>query len=487
MLEGITTSEVRGELGQEIGGLAHDSRCVQPGWLFAALPGETHDGNKFVPQAVEAGACAVLSEHAPAADCSATWVQVESARRALAQASANFYRHPARDVRVIGITGTNGKTTTCYLLQSILEAAGVKAGLFGTVTHRTATGEVAAINTTPESLDLQRFLAEWREAGAAWAVMEVSSHGLAYDRVYGVPYAAAVFTNLAGDHLDYHKTMENYFAAKQKLFTGLGAEPPGVAVLNVDDPYGERLAVQSASRVVTYGVQDEKADVSPEKTELSLEGISFTLKTPEGSVEVNSALVGRSNLYNLVTAGAVGYALGFSGATITSGLVNLKRVPGRFERVDAGQPFTVIIDFAHTDLAFTNLLNTARELARNRVIIVFGSGGDRDRTKRPVMGEIAGRLAGHVILTTDNPRTEDPARILSDTVAGVQEANGSYEVVEDREQAFGRAFEMAQEGDMVLLAGKGHQETQIFAGREEPWSEREAAQRALARLGYGGK
>ena len=484
LLEGIDAGRPPGGLDAEVRGLACDSRRIQPGWLFAALKGATHNGNDFVGAALAAGATAVISEQAAPADVPAVWVQVPNARRALAQAAANFYGHPARRVRVIGITGTNGKTTTCYLLQSILETAGMKAGLFGTVTHRTATREVEAVNTTPESLDLQQFLAEWRDAGAEWAVMEVSSHGLAFERVYGMPYAAAVFTNLAGDHLDYHKTMENYFEAKQQLFLGQGTEPPGVCVLNLDDPYGDRLRSVCDGSVVLYSLDKKGADVTAQDAVLTSGGTAFRLATPSGSAGVRSPLVGRSNLCNLLAAGATAYALGLPLETIAQGLSALERVPGRYERVEAGQPFTVIIDFAHTDLAFTNLLHTARELTRNRVIIVFGSGGDRDRTKRPVMGELAGRLADTVILTTDNPRTEEPAQILSDTEAGVKRAGANYEVVEDREEAFHRAFETAREGDIVLLAGKGHQTTQIFADRTEVWSESEAALRALARHGF---
>ena len=488
LLEGVEASQVVGGENVSVLGLACDSRRVESGWLFAALQGETHNGNDYIPQAVAGGACAVLSEQAPPPGFETAWVQVSSARRALSQVAANFYGHPARSMRVVGITGTNGKTTTSYLLQAILSAAGGKTALFGTVRHRTAGGEIEAINTTPESLDLQRYLAEWRDSGAGWAVMEVSSHGLAFNRVYGIPYSAAVFTNLAGDHLDYHKTMESYFEAKQQLFLGLGTEPPGVSVINMDDAYGKRLRELCQGRVALYGLESnlesEEVQYTALNPKLSFAGTVFDLKTPEGNVPIHSSLVGRSNLYNLVAACATAHVLGFGLDTIAKGIESLKSVPGRFERVAAGQPFTVIIDFAHTDLAFTNLFHTARELTRNRVIIVFGSGGDRDRTKRPVMGEIAGRLADFVVLTTDNPRSEDPAQIMEDTLAGVRKAGGKHEIVEDREQAFARAFELAQEGDIVLLAGKGHQETQIFSDREEPWSESEAALRALARLGF---
>ena len=309
--------------------------------------------------------------------------------------------------------------------------------------------------------------------------MEVSSHGLALDRVYGCPFAAAVFTNLAGDHLDFHQTMDNYFEAKRRLFLGCGAEPPRLAVINADDQRAEDLKAVSRGKVVLYGLERAEGTVTVSRPRLSASGIEFTLMTPEGSVGIQSLLVGRSNLYNLLAAGATGYGLGLPLDIIANGIRNLERVPGRFERVDAGQPFSVVVDFAHTDLAFTHLLHSARELTSGRVIIVFGSGGDRDRTKRPVMGEIAGRLADLVIVTTDNPRSEDPLNIINDIIVGVQKAGGSYVIEIDRERAFERAFAEARPGDIVLLAGKGHQDTQIYRDRTEPWNDAEVARRLL--------
>lgn len=484
VLTGVKTLQKSRTGSLEISGIAYDSRQVKQGWLFAAIKGEKLDGNQFVSQAVERGASAVLSEQPPRRSVAAPWIQVSSVRQALAQAAANFYGHPARQLKLIGITGTNGKTTTTFLLESILRAAGFRVGLFGTVEYHTAAGTVPAAQTTPESLDLQQYLAGWRDAGAEWMVMEVSSHGLAFDRVYGLPFAAAVFTNLARDHLDFHQTMDNYFQAKQQLFLGQGTAPPALSVLNTDDPRGRQLAQACRGEKVLYGLAGDAETVTALDPKISLAGTQFTLRTPGGRVAVRSQLVGKANLHNLLAAGATAYGLGLPLEAIAAGLETLQRVPGRFERVHAGQPFTVVVDFAHTDLAFTHLLTTARELARGRVIIVFGSGGDRDRTKRPVMGEIAGRLSDTVILTTDNPRSEDPVGIINDIVVGVQKAGGRYEIVLDRKSAFERAFEIAREGDIVLLVGKGHQDTQVYADRVEPWSEIEAAQRALARRGY---
>jgi len=485
MLAGVETLAVAGSLNVEVTGVAYDSREVRPGGLFVAIHGEKLDGDNFVPQAIGAGAAAVLSERPPRPDARATWVQVRSARQALAQAAANFYGHPARTVKLIGVTGTNGKTTTTYLLESVLGAAGHKVGLFGTVEYHTADQVIPAAQTTPESADLQRFLAGLREAGAGWAVMEVSSHGLALDRVYACPFAAAVFTNLSRDHLDFHQTMDNYFEAKKKLFLGCGTEPPPLCVLNADEPRTRELEPLCHGQVVFYGLKGNGKVITARRPQLTFSGIEFTLHTPAGSVPVRSPLVGRSNLANLLAAAATAFGLGLPLETIARGLESLARVPGRFERVDAGQPFAVVVDFAHTDLAFSNLLETARELARGaKVIIVFGSGGDRDRTKRPLMGEIAGRLADHVILTTDNPRSEDPVRIINDILVGVQKAGGSYTVEVERERAFEKAFGLAREGDIVLLAGKGHQATQVYRDRTEPWSDAEVARRLLEGRGF---
>jgi UDP-N-acetylmuramoyl-L-alanyl-D-glutamate--2,6-diaminopimelate ligase len=333
-------------------------------------------------------------------------------------------------------------------------------------------------------MDLQRFFAQLRDTGTTCVVMEVSSHALALERVHGCNFEAAVFTNLARDHLDFHLTFESYFEAKQRLFLGLGAPPPGLAVVNSDDAHGRRLAELCRGRVVRYSLQPDGGLVGARKPQLTPAGIKFALQTPDGTVAIESPLVGRSNLSNLLAAAATAWGLGLPLQTIAEGLAALERVPGRFERIELGQPFGVVVDFAHTDLAFTNLLESARELARGRIIIVFGSGGDRDRTKRPVMGEIAGRLADLVILTTDNPRSEDPIRIINDIVVGVQKAGGNYIVEVDREQAFARAFDLARDADIVLLAGKGHQDTQIFCDRVEPWSDAEVARRLLARRGY---
>jgi UDP-N-acetylmuramoyl-L-alanyl-D-glutamate--2,6-diaminopimelate ligase len=355
--------------------------------------------------------------------------------------------------------------------------------MMGTVEYRLPAGVESSTHTTPESLDLQRFLAKVRDAGGTHVVFEVSSHALAQDRVWGCPFAVAVFTNLTQDHLDYHKTIDEYFAAKRRLFEGTGAGAPAVAVLNADDPRSRELAALP-KRVLTYGLQNN-ADIVAKKPVLTFAGIEFTAETPAGKFPVQSPLVARINIYNLLAAIGVGLALGLAPSAIAAGLAQLHRVPGRFERVDAGQPFLVVVDYAHTHDAIANVIGTARELnPQGRVIIVFGCGGERDRTKRPLMGEAAGRGADLVVLTSDNPRSEDPRLIINDVLVGLQRARANYIVEPDRERAFGIAFDAARPGDIVLLAGKGHERYQILGEQKLPWNEAEIARRILGQRGY---
>lgn len=486
ILQGIKPVAISGRTELDIPAIRYDSRQVQPGDLFVAICGEKLDAYDFVPSALERGAAAVMSERPAPAEFKPTWIQVRSARQALALAAANFYHHPARTLKLIGVTGTNGKTTTAYLLESVLRAADQRTGLIGTVEYHLPSGIIPAPFTTPESLDLQIMLAQMRDAGLTWAVMEVSSHGLALDRIYGIPFAAAVFTNLARDHLDFHGDFEHYFQAKKRLFIGHGAPPPPIVALNVDDPHGQQLRHQCSGNVWLYGMNHTDPQVvTAKRPTLSFDGIRFTLESPVGSAEVHSPLVGRPNLANILAAAAASLALGLPLEKIVAGIEALTSVPGRFERIDEGQPFAVVVDFAHTDLALQTLLQTARELCRGRVLIVFGCGGDRDRSKRPIMGEIAARLADLVILTSDNPRSEDPARIVNDILVGVQKAEGNYLIELNRRRAFQRAFETAAAGDIVLLAGKGHQAEIIFRDYVEPWSEQETARTLLRQLGFG--
>jgi UDP-N-acetylmuramoyl-L-alanyl-D-glutamate--2,6-diaminopimelate ligase len=470
--------------------VACDSRKVDAGSLFFALHGAKVDGNAFVRQAVERGAAAIASEDDPPVGlpqgflANVAWVRVREARKALAVTAANFFGRPGNALKMVAVTGTNGKTTTTSVIDAIVKAAGAKTGLFGTIAYHTPRGEYPAPNTTPESVDLQGALAEVRDAGGKYAVLEASSHSLALDRLWGCHFAAAVFTNLTREHLDYHTTFEEYFSAKLRLFQGTGAGAPDTAVINIDDAYGKRLASGLAKNAVTYGLEPGAA-LTTKKFQLTFNGLSFTAQTPKGKVQVASRLVGRINVYNILAAIGAAQALGLSNEVIEAGIRNLQSVSGRFERIDMGQKFFVVVDYAHTDDALENLIRTARELnPKGRVISLFGCGGWKDRTKRPVMGEVSGRLSDLTILSNDNPKTEDPLKIISDVVVGLQKANGKYLIEPDREKAIALAMDEARTGDIVLLAGKGHENYQILADRTIEFDDREVARRVLRQRGY---
>ena len=485
------------DLARPVTGVAHDSRQVEPGSVFIALRGKNADGLHFVPQALARGAAAVVAEAEPPADAGA-WVVVPDARRALAALAAAFYGNPSRELRVIGITGTNGKTTTAYLLGALFEAAGIRCGILGTVVYRIGGEERAAGRTTPEASDVQRLLREMVEAGCGACAMEVSSHALAQHRVDGTRFAAAVFTNLTRDHLDFHGDMETYFLAKRRLFELLPDD--GTAIVNVDDARGASLSA-IGRRTVTYAI-DHGADVQAGDITLSLDGIAFTARTPAGSFEVRSRLVGRPNVYNALATVATGLALGVPPGTIAQALGSVKGVPGRFQVVsEPGDDITVVVDYAHTDDALKNLLETARPLAMRQLITVFGCGGDRDRTKRPLMGAVAARLSDVVVVTSDNPRSEDPAAIIEEVKRGivlpadrVRQAEpprngrsaGAGRVprlmtIVDRRAAIERAIGAAGAGDVVLVAGKGHEKYQEVGDKVLPFDDVVVARGALLR------
>ena len=494
LLEGVATrngAPSAPSLSIQIASVAYDSRKVEPGSLFVAIRGGQADGNKYIGEAVARGALAIVSEEPRPAPATGSadlpeelpWIRVPSARQALARISANYYGRPADALELIGITGTNGKTTTSFLMDSILRAAGHATGLFGTIVYRTPESEVPARHTTPESLELQKFFAEVRAAGGTHATLEVSSHALALDRVWGCRFAAAIFTNLTRDHLDFHKTMEAYGAAKRRLFEGTGAGAPRVASVNVDDPWAAQYT-GLAGHTLSYGLSPA-AEVTTKRFSLTYSGLEFTAQTPAGKVEIASPLVGKINVYNILGAVAAAVGLEIPRAAIELGIRNCVRVPGRFERVDCGQPFLVIVDYAHTDDALRNLLQTARELNKSgRIITLFGCGGERDRTKRPLMGEAAGALSDLVVLSSDNPRGEDPLNIINDALVGLQRTAASYRVEPDRGRAIEMALERARPGDIVLLAGKGHETYQVLRDRSIDFDDREEARRILRALGY---
>jgi UDP-N-acetylmuramoyl-L-alanyl-D-glutamate--2,6-diaminopimelate ligase len=478
-------------------GLAYDSRQLEPGQVFVALKGLHADGVAFSREAIERGAIAIVSEQAAPAGVQVPWAIVEDARLALALMAAAFYRHPSREMRVIGITGTNGKTTTAYLIASIFEAAGIRCGILGTVAYRIGPGEHdvrEAARTTPEAPEVQGLLREMVDRGCGACAMEVSSHALSLRRVDGMTFAAGVFTNLTRDHLDFHEDMEAYFQAKRRLFEMLPRE--AASLINLDDPRGSAL-VDAGGRPVTYAI-GRPADITPGPLSFSLDGLSFDVRTPRGAVHVRSKLVGRPNVYNILAAVSAATALGIPFDAIERGLQTLEGVPGRFQVVSSARDeITVVVDYAHTDDALRNLLETARPLARGRLITVFGCGGDRDRTKRPLMGAVAGRLSDVIVITSDNPRSEDPARIIEEVQRGITadtrrastgseraEGRGNGQrllTIVDRREAIAKAIELARPGDLVLVAGKGHEKYQVIGERVLPFDDVAVAREALGR------
>ncbi len=472
-------------------GVEYDSRRVKPGCAFVAMRGETSDGNRFIDQAVKAGAVAVVTDSGSEKPREGVaWAVVPHGRRALARVSENFYKRPAERIAITGITGTNGKSTTAFLVEAILSAAGRKSALVGTIEYHVAGKVYPAPHTTPEALELARLFSEALGQGATEAVMEVSSHALAQQRVFGVPFDVAVFTNLTRDHLDYHKSMEEYFASKRMLFEGCGTDAPRAAVTNLDDAHGAKLAEFSRKRssvVLTYGW--ERGDFHAQNADITPRGTRFDLITPEEKIAIFSPLIGRVNVYNIMAAAAACYARGCKPDAVARGVEALTHVPGRFQRVDCGQPFTVVVDYAHTDDALRNLTSLAREFVTRaggsaRVITVFGCGGDRDRAKRPMMGEAAGRGSDFVVLTSDNPRSEDPRAIINDALVGLQKSGVKYSVEVDRRKAIAMAIGEAGPGDIVLLAGKGHEKVQVTREGSLPFDDVEEARDALRAAGF---
>ena len=452
----------------EVTDLAYDSAAVRPGTLFFCVPGFTSDGHDFAPRAVEAGAVALVVERP--LELGVPEVLVPSVRAAMAPAAAAFHGDPTAALDVVGVTGTNGKTTTAFLVRALLEAAGRQTGLLGTVTSIVGGEERPVVRTTPEAIDLQRDFADMRRGGDVACSMEVSSHALELHRADAIHWAVAVFTNLTQDHLDFHPTMEHYFAAKRRLFQAA----PRAAVINVDDPYGRRLAAELPD-AITFGIESEAA-VRATDVAFALTGSTFTVD----GLDLLTSLPGRFNVLNALGAMAAARALGVANDVIAEALGTAGRVPGRFEPVDAGQPFAVLVDYAHTPDSLENVLRAAREIARRRVIVVFGAGGDRDRGKRPLMGRAARALADLVVVTSDNPRSEDPEAIIADIKAGTGNGPG-VETLVDRRTAIARAVQLAREGDVVVIAGKGHEQGQEFeGGRKVPFDDVTVAREALA-------
>lgn len=494
LLENTAILSSGGRLSTEVESLTCDSRQVTSGTLFFALRGSRTDGHQYIKQAVAAGAAAIVLEDPGCAPDTVPWVQVADGRVSMAHLAARFYGYPTRELPLVGITGTNGKTTTTYLVEGIMQAADMPAAVLGTISYRFGSTVIEASHTTPESTELQGIFRQLADAGAQAFVMEVSSHSLEQHRVDGCSFNVGIFTNLTRDHLDYHGSMEAYGAAKQRLFSELLQGDSCRAVINLDDPAAEAFVAAAACPVITYGLA-EGADITAQQLTSTVEGISGQLVLKGQQVPFHSRLVGSYNLSNILAAVATGVALGLTPQQIVSGIEQQKSVPGRLERVATTCGVTCLVDYAHTGDALENVLSTLKQLATGRIITVFGCGGDRDNGKRPIMGRIAAQYSDLAVVTSDNPRTEDPQRILEQirggiTPLGVREyqlnecvpggiKDKGFVVLENRREAIRRAAGLAQPGDILLLAGKGHEDYQIIGTTKHHFDDREEAAAAF--------
>lgn len=458
LLKDVPLVNLTGSPNEKIEGITYSSKQVKPHYLFAALKGKKTDGHKFIQEAIKNGAKAVLSETPPPSHFSSCWIQVKDARLALALISANFYSHPSREMKMVGITGTKGKTTITYLLESILQKARLSPFVIGTITYRGPQTQMPAQRTTPEAPDLQKILKDMKNQGATHGIVEVSSHALDLRRVVGIDFDVTVFTNLSGEHMDYHKSMEHYFEAKKKLFA---LNPKGMAVINLDDPWGKKLKSQLSRGVITYGLESP-AVIQAQDYEFTQEGIRMSVKYPGGKMNLSSSLLGKPNASNILASAACALTLNIPASAIKHGIHSLSGIPGRLEKIENSLGFLIFVDYAHTDEALKSLLETAQGLHPKRILLVFGAGGDRDKTKRPRMGEIAGNYADWTVITSDNPRSEDPMDIISDIQKGMEKTkNKNYQIQPDRRKAIQQALSVAERGDCILIAGKGHEKKQI--------------------------
>ncbi|MEW5766183.1 MAG: UDP-N-acetylmuramoyl-L-alanyl-D-glutamate--2,6-diaminopimelate ligase [bacterium] len=468
----LPVEEAVGNLDIEISGISCHSNEVQKGFLFICIKGFKYDGHSFLSEAKHKGAVAALIEDRVPRERGFTLLRVKDSRKAAAAVAAKFYDYPSTKLKLIGITGTNGKTTTTYLIESVLKARGEKVGRIATIGYSTGDREIKATHTTPEAINLQAYMAGMVEGGFSYLVMEVSSHALSLSRVVGCDFDVAVFTNLSQDHLDFHLTASSYFEAKSQLFTTLRRDK--YAVINIDDPWGRKLIAAIPSRVITYGLS-EKADITASEITSGRGGLSFTAI----GERIEMKLAGRHNVYNALAAIATGAALGLDIKDIKPGIAALDQVKGRFEAIEAGQPFQVIIDYAHTPEALRSVLLSARDLNPARIITLFGCGGDRDTGKRPLMGKVARELSDYVIITSDNPRSEDPLEIIRQIKSGFNQHN-NYRVIVDRKEAIFQALQEAGPGDLVLIAGKGHEDYQIMGDQIISFDDGEVARGVLS-------
>jgi UDP-N-acetylmuramoyl-L-alanyl-D-glutamate--2,6-diaminopimelate ligase len=481
ILRGLKVKSVKGPLNKDVKGIAYDSRLIKNGYIFVAFKGFKTDGHSYIDDAIQRGCVGVVAEKTCDVKNDTPLIEVDDSRKALAFLSEEFYRRPSKELFLIGITGTNGKTTTSFITKSIFDAWNMRTGLLGTIHYEIGEERISASHTTPESLDLQRYLRKMVDRGVQYAVLEVSSHALTLHRVEGCLFQVAAFTNFSQDHLDFHGTMEEYFSVKNSLFDCLGDE--GYAVLNSDDPWIRDLATTLRCNVITCGLEKgamlRAVNIKEDKSGLKRR-LSFDIEGPEGRYTVDSRLIGRNNVYNIILSAGIAYAAGVPREAVIKGIREAKAIEGRFEIIDEGQEFTCIVDYAHTEDALKNLIQEARRITPGRIITVFGCGGDRDRTKRPRMGAVAGEMSDTVVITSDNPRTEDPMEIIREIAGGIEGEN--HIIQPDRATAIKEAVLMAGKDDTILIAGKGHEDYQEITGILYPFSDREVFKEIVRKI-----
>ncbi len=476
LISNLDYRRVDKSLDCEIKGISCNSACIRPGYLFVAIKGSRLNGHSFVKQAIDKGAKAIILQEDLALHNEVTKILVPDSQTALAYACASFFGHPTKSLKVIGITGTNGKTTVSYLIEKILASAKVPCGVIGTVNYRSARRKLPALNTTPQADTLQRLMRQLLLDKSRYAIMEVSSHALRQRRVEAIDFCSAIFTNLSKEHLDYHRSLTNYFSSKARLFERL--TPGAWAIINADEDYGRKLIKITKAKVLTYGIE-QAARIQARDLSLNLKRSRFRVLTPKGEMEILSPLIGRHNVYNILAAISAAFIEEIKFSDIVSGIKGLGAVPGRLERIDCGQQFSVFVDYAHTVDGLEKILWALKPNANNKIILVFGCGGDRDKTKRPLMGRLATKLSDFVIITSDNPRSERPQRIIADILQGISRKANNYKVILDRFQAIQEALSMARKGNIVVIAGKGHECSQLFANKTIPFNDSEAVRKIL--------
>ena len=485
LIKSLDTVKVYSNLKSfEVSGISCNSKQVSDNFIFVAIKGAREDGNSYIDEAISRGVKAVLLENSrtrrtQSNSDNVSFIVVKDTRKALAKLAAQFYGHPSSKIKVIGITGTNGKTTISYLLEALLKRAGFSPSVIGTINYRFKNRIIPSKNTTPGPVELESMLADMLKEGASHTIMEVSSHALDQDRTGAINFHSAIFTNLTQDHLDYHKTLENYFDAKARLFKSIS--PDSFAVINNDDRYARRIKKITKARILTYGIEN-KAQVTAKKIKFDSLDTEFLFVSPQGEINLTSRLVGRHNVYNILAAAAWALQEGIDISVIKSAIAGFSLVPGRLEKIDCDGDFRVFVDYAHTEDALSNIIKTLRCLTKKKLIVVFGCGGERDKTKRPRMGRVVSELADYAIITSDNPRSEDPQEIINNIKQGIRKTN--YCVIPQRSEAIKKTLSLARAGDIVLIAGKGHEDYQIIKDKVIPFNDREVVRECLKSMNY---